>query len=168
LRRHGGRAQELLATVDTGAAIQALSSVPEKTYRCTHLLRLSFERDMAWAGRFHLGIGPCWLRLTYVTPVLVKKYWGRNRPGRDVESLRSARGQVRARPTRLRLRGEIMGPIIIKNWLRFPYVFIFPGPIISTRPVAAAATAFRAFVSGTRRDFGWDSPAWRLFLSRNK
>jgi hypothetical protein len=47
LRRHGGRAQELLATVDTGAAIQALSSVPEKTYRCTHLLRLSFERDMA-------------------------------------------------------------------------------------------------------------------------
>jgi hypothetical protein len=26
------------------------------------------------AGRFHLGIGPFWLRFTYVTPVLVTKY----------------------------------------------------------------------------------------------
>jgi hypothetical protein len=25
-------------------------------------------------GRLHLGVGPCGLRFTYVTPVLVKKY----------------------------------------------------------------------------------------------
>eukprot|EP01047_Picozoa_sp_COSAG01_P034569 COSAG01_NODE_2603_length_7393_cov_39.196874_6_plen_207_part_00 len=28
---------------------------------------------MVRARRFHLGIGPCWLRFTYITPVLIKK-----------------------------------------------------------------------------------------------
>ena len=31
----------------SGLVAQALSAVPAQTYRCTHLLRLSFERDMA-------------------------------------------------------------------------------------------------------------------------
>jgi hypothetical protein len=39
----------------------------------------------AWAGRFHLKIGPYWLIFTYVTPVLVTRYRGRKRPGRTVE-----------------------------------------------------------------------------------
>jgi hypothetical protein len=29
---------------------------------------------MREAGRFHLGIGPFWLRFPYVTPVLINKY----------------------------------------------------------------------------------------------
>jgi ankyrin repeat protein len=37
-----------------------------------------------WAGRFHLGIGQYWLIFTYITPVLVKKYWGWKGPGREM------------------------------------------------------------------------------------
>jgi hypothetical protein len=43
-------------------------------------------RASPWAGRFHLGIGSYWLRFTYVTPVLVNKYWGRKRPGREEQA----------------------------------------------------------------------------------
>jgi hypothetical protein len=35
-----------------------------------------------WAARAILESVPCCLRFTYVTPGLVKKYWGRKRPGR--------------------------------------------------------------------------------------
>ena len=45
------------------------NSLPEAA---SMALRAGTDLDLC-GGRFHLGIGPCWLRFTYVTPVLITK-----------------------------------------------------------------------------------------------
>jgi hypothetical protein len=64
----GGRTAVLVVnTADKAAAAAATAAAAERA-------RGSNQLNLVRARRFHLGIGPFWLRFTYATPVLVKKY----------------------------------------------------------------------------------------------
>jgi hypothetical protein len=150
------------------------SSHPGVTHQYTTVTDHNTSPYWRWAGRFHLGIGPYWLRFTYVAPVLVTKYWGRKRPGSTVDfaDLYDTSclngwtcGNIAARPTQLaRMVHHLFSPSIpagqrlLTNhsltqmqvgigpyWPRFTYVT----PFLITKHMAQHWTPFTgAFATG--------------------